>query len=103
MEDFLLTFPLYAKDGTLFIGTTLSRQVGDRQLCSIQLRDGKTLVRGMAEVVSVSGPGSAHPGLRLKMVELDRASHVVHRELIRRARLLDADKTGPVADPTPPP
>jgi hypothetical protein len=94
MEDFILTFGLFAVDNTLFIGTKTARKVGQRQRCDILLVDGQPLLRGVAEIVAVdSGAQTGCPGMRIKMLELDASSQEMHKKIVRYARLLAEDKT----------
>ena len=89
LEEFIAGYGRLAGEDTIFVVTRAPRPPGPPRPFVVQLSDGSTVLRGIAEVIEShslpTGP-DGQCGMRLRIVEMDAQSREVHKKLLAPAR-----------------
>jgi len=81
-EDFLVEYATNISETGMFVRTTEPRPFGATLHIQFILRDGRTLIEGLARVMHVNAPDGPDPGMGLELISIDDASRALMRAVI---------------------
>lgn len=96
-EEFLVEYATNISEGGMFVRTTTPRPHGTTLYFQFVLRDGRTLIEGLAKVVHVNPPESSDPGMGLELITIDEESRALMRAVID-ARVRDSQAPAPILE-----
>ena len=74
LNEFMRDYAANLSQGGMFIRTREPRAEGSLLYVQFRLKDGASLIEGLARVVHVNGPDQPIPGMGLEFVNLDAKS-----------------------------
>jgi molecular chaperone DnaK len=82
LEDFLAEYSVDLSPGGMFVRTTDPKPLGTLLDLQFSLKDGSSLIEGLAKVVHVTPPGGDRtPGMGLEFVNFDEESMALIRQI----------------------